>query len=409
MVSVIIAQRNEQYLRQTVASIVKACGNTRPEVMVVNDGAQQTRPDVPKWVRVETPWDTPRGCQAARDWGIVNAKNPHCVIVDGHMDFDIGLFGGYSEHLGEHPQDVLCAHTPGLDPEKWQRQSHICSGAFVLWADGGATALSLKWRYSYDTGEIPAILGACYGISREWYMDGLQRPWQYGTGWGCDEETLSIANWLCGGRNVVMPFDAAHWFREQHQLPYSVDAMHLAGSFANRLRMIDMIPMQDEWRAELKAAVWANGGAKMVERAINQFVARHDVGEYRAWLDMQGRSFADWRRLWCSDENPQGKPELTPPGTSVSALETTQAVRAEVAAIVRTLPPFAEPEEAREPERRKRIENIRVQDPGVPCPHCGHSYDHAITHTYQNGNRRRKCQGCGKPFITYRPRAAEVY
>jgi DNA-directed RNA polymerase subunit RPC12/RpoP len=47
-----------------------------------------------------------------------------------------------------------------------------------------------------------------------------------------------------------------------------------------------------------------------------------------------------------------------------------------------------------------------VMDPGVRCVHCGHLYDHRITHTYPNGNRRRRCGGCGRNFVTMRSHEA---
>ena len=43
-------------------------------------------------------------------------------------------------------------------------------------------------------------------------------------------------------------------------------------------------------------------------------------------------------------------------------------------------------------------------DPGVPCSHCGHRYGHRVTNTYPNGNRRRTCGKCGKPFVAMRVR-----
>jgi len=41
-------------------------------------------------------------------------------------------------------------------------------------------------------------------------------------------------------------------------------------------------------------------------------------------------------------------------------------------------------------------------DPGIPCSHCGRRYGHHITNTYPNGNRRRVCGACGKPFVSVR-------
>ena len=53
-------------------------------------------------------------------------------------------------------------------------------------------------------------------------------------------------------------------------------------------------------------------------------------------------------------------------------------------------------------ERCKPITNMIVTDAGIPCNHCGNRYDHSITNTYANGNRRRLCGKCKKPFVTVR-------
>jgi hypothetical protein len=52
--------------------------------------------------------------------------------------------------------------------------------------------------------------------------------------------------------------------------------------------------------------------------------------------------------------------------------------------------------------RRTYITAPRVIDNGIKCAHCGHCFDHKITYTYPNGNRRRTCGKCGKPFMTIR-------
>ena len=56
----------------------------------------------------------------------------------------------------------------------------------------------------------------------------------------------------------------------------------------------------------------------------------------------------------------------------------------------------------RKGKTRPYIQAPRAIDPGVPCSHCGMRYGHKILNTYPNGNRRRMCSGCGKPFVTMR-------
>ena len=53
-------------------------------------------------------------------------------------------------------------------------------------------------------------------------------------------------------------------------------------------------------------------------------------------------------------------------------------------------------------KRKKRTytQSPVITDHGVKCPHCGAKYKHLITNTYRNGNRRRVCGSCEKPFIT---------
>lgn len=53
-------------------------------------------------------------------------------------------------------------------------------------------------------------------------------------------------------------------------------------------------------------------------------------------------------------------------------------------------------------KKRTYTQAPRVTDKGVECPHCGELYGHRITNTYPNGNRRRICGKCGKPFVTMR-------
>jgi DNA-directed RNA polymerase subunit RPC12/RpoP len=57
-----------------------------------------------------------------------------------------------------------------------------------------------------------------------------------------------------------------------------------------------------------------------------------------------------------------------------------------------------------EPAKRAYTQAPVAVDPGVPCSHCGHRYGHKVTNTYPNGNRRRLCAACGKPFVAMRVR-----
>ncbi|MFW5857919.1 MAG: hypothetical protein ACOCX4_08575 [Planctomycetota bacterium] len=53
--------------------------------------------------------------------------------------------------------------------------------------------------------------------------------------------------------------------------------------------------------------------------------------------------------------------------------------------------------------KRSYVESPLVTEPGIRCPHCTQSgHEHRVLNTYPNGNRRRKCQFCARPFMTMR-------
>jgi DNA-directed RNA polymerase subunit RPC12/RpoP len=53
--------------------------------------------------------------------------------------------------------------------------------------------------------------------------------------------------------------------------------------------------------------------------------------------------------------------------------------------------------------RRSYTESPLVVEPGIRCPHCRQEgHEHRVLNTYPNGNRRRKCQFCGRPFVSMR-------
>ena len=54
-----------------------------------------------------------------------------------------------------------------------------------------------------------------------------------------------------------------------------------------------------------------------------------------------------------------------------------------------------------QPKRMRRKRLLSVVYAGIRCPHCGNVSDrHPVTNTYANGNRRRLCANCGRPFVT---------
>lgn len=388
MVSVIITNRNEPYLAETVASVRKACRRGKPDIIIVNDGVQ-TDFTAPWDTRVFQPWDVARGCMAARDFGIANAKEKATVTIDAHMDFELGFFGAVRDHLKKNPTHVTCGLCPGLNPETWVADSAVRGGAYMLWPKDDVT-IRVRWCYEGGEGERPAVLGASYGIDRDWYMDGLLRPWSFGTGWGTDEELISVVNWICGGANWLIPKNASHWFRDAKTIPYPQSGPTIYQIWANRVRMVNMLPVSATERSWLIQRIYSHEAVRAIAAKMTPYLAVSDVTAYREWLGQHERTFAQYRDAWMSERDPNEYPEFRPKAMCPA-------------------PPAPEPPgdvpTVLEPATRQP--NIVVMDKGIPCPHCGHRYGHRVTHTYPNGNRRRLCgavdnSGCAMPFVTVR-------
>jgi transposase-like protein len=62
--------------------------------------------------------------------------------------------------------------------------------------------------------------------------------------------------------------------------------------------------------------------------------------------------------------------------------------------------PNAPKKEVKEVKKREANITVPIIESDVRCPHCGGINDNKVSHTYPNGNRRRVCTPCGRPFIT---------
>jgi len=383
--TVIIAQRNEPELKRTIEAVFAACVDDHPQVLVVNDGEQKREKGrLRKGLRIVTPWKTgPKGCQCTRDAGIMESETEYVCIIDGHMAFEAGLFAAMLAHLEANPRDIVGTRCCHLGMPGWKKPDEPgYSGAYLLWADG-RLPLEPKWRDIDTPEEVPCVLGACYGFRRDRYVDILRRPWQHGTGWGKDEEVLSIVNWLCGGRNIVIGKRAWHWFREQKQVTYESNAVSIEGRIEICLRLIEMLPLSDEWRAELvsnlKRDRLAMSQWKHVEGKVNHEAAK----EMRAWLSAQERTFEQWRKLFCCDADPR-------PAHGGNIAARPGYMRA-IGKANGTAP-------VAEPHFIGRREQVAM----MPCPH-GFNHLVAVVKQYPNGNKQMRCTDCNRMYIHHQP------
>ena len=160
--------------------------------------------------------------------------------------------------------------------------------------------LQAKWHKN-AVGKIGVVMGACYVFSREWYINGMGSPWYGAAGWGLDESVLSIANWLCGGESRLVNTRVGHWFgkaqRKTGLLGYGPKV--LADVWANRIRMVNILPLSAGDRKELLDYLQMSLGYQSSREKIDLRVSEGmEIDRVFAHLSSQKRTMDDYIKEW---------------------------------------------------------------------------------------------------------------
>jgi glycosyltransferase involved in cell wall biosynthesis len=210
----------------------------------------------------------PRGCMAARHAGILKANTQNVVVVDAHMGFPQGWDDAVNAELDSHPDTVACAQMQSTDADLQPQGPGTYAAARIALRtvepiDGNPArktyaAISAKWAHQQAPGEIGCVLGAFYAMRRKWYQ-AMAMPWSVGTGWGCDEEVISLASFLAGGTVRMMPITVGHVYQMAGQVwRKTADQTDEFGIWRNRLRILQLFPFEEELRSELKSWIEMN-------------------------------------------------------------------------------------------------------------------------------------------------------
>ena len=394
--SVIIAERNEPDLKATVANI-KA--NSEAHVIVMSDTQG-------------------KGPQYMRNMGIdLAAGSEVCIVMDGHMRVKPRALDAMAEWCKRNPSSVAVAECFHHYDETWTGQPY--SGARFAWKDYGKDenepqAFVAKWRKEHTVGQIPCVMGACYGFTREWYMDGLRKPWAFGTGWGCDEELISAATWLRGGTVDLLPVQVWHRARKPGQVPYKLSRRELLGVWANRTRILDMMPMTNEEKEELLRHImpslsindWREVGK------INQIFA-DSVEAYRDFLSTGPMTWANFKEtIGMETIKPMNMKEMRQIAADRGITVPFGCKKADLCNMLQGGVGFDEAPKLREvapksePKLQKVVANWGPNEINNAakrcCVHCGSTDTEVVTTMRANRltTRYRKCSECLKRFST---------
>jgi glycosyltransferase involved in cell wall biosynthesis len=379
MYTVIIAERNEADLENTIQNIQET--QEYSKILVVHD-------------------EHGKGCQVCRDEGIMDADTDIVIIVDGHMRFTKGCLDEQAEYVRANPDKITCAKVHHNSDISFN-DSPYC-GADIVWKSDEREqwwVLPSKWRSEDTTGEIACILGACYTMSRERYIEVLKRPWSLGHGWGMDEEVLSIANWLCGGTNELVSQEVAHLCRGQGDVPYKLTKQQAFGIWANRLQMLDMFPMEDKDRGQLQQWLMKNTIMRNNLNAIRGLIDNDKVKYLREYYGSQDRTFNEWKDTFITEKEYTMTIQTLRTKCKRAGLKfSMKMTKVDLNKLLND--PNAPKKEVKEVKKREANITVPVKEVEIRCPHCGTINDSKRTNTYPNGNKRRICNACNRPFIT---------
>jgi hypothetical protein len=243
------------------------------EILVMADGGDPgSLPDpsaIPSDValRVMRPQGAePCGVDAARDAGLMAAGHSTVLLLDAHCDLPGSDWVRFLVTWSvSHPRTIGCCVCVGLDdalptPSTWQHRPRYHGARIDLVGHDGGTwrvfcdkwlddpVLPKKIRMGVPQ-RIPSPLGGAYVMQRDWYVQGLGRPWYGMAGWGCSEVTLAMVGYFAAGGGVaLLPLEIAHYFRGS--APYQTD---LTVILFNQLRLLHILPMPPDLRGVLVA------------------------------------------------------------------------------------------------------------------------------------------------------------
>lgn len=217
--SIVIACLNDAEIFETVRSIRETAGD-KPEICVCDDCGILPLQFEAKY-NVKVIYNTMRcGVGPSRTIAALNATGEYLLIVDAHMRFTEGWYDAAIRRIEGRPMTLHCATCLGLDAQNMDVNTPkgVYRGATmnVLGPDrnspGKTQVLEPVWGPQVpDDTEIPAVMGACYFIKRDYFLK--LNPLAHLRFWGGDELQLSLKVWLSGGDiRYVEPVRVGHKF-----------------------------------------------------------------------------------------------------------------------------------------------------------------------------------------------------
>jgi glycosyltransferase involved in cell wall biosynthesis len=212
----------------TIESILETSDDIDFEIIVIDDNSD-INCEIPKYNKIKSIKNKERiGVDGSRQLGVELANSNNIFIIDAHMRFNKGWMSKIIENINNESETIFCTTCVGLgygNMDLTKANSKYRGATFVI-SNCKNEILEPKWKNNFNNGfyEIPCILGANYGMSKEWFnhihgLSGLKM-------WGSSELFLSLKTWLAGGKcKIDTDIEIGHKFRDN--APYSTHVWNL--------------------------------------------------------------------------------------------------------------------------------------------------------------------------------------
>jgi len=243
-VAVIMSALNEEYIEQTIGTLLARSSAHLSEIIIVDDCS-----DVPVDISTyKCGGDEPVVLQSARitqdgeefsspcmrcirnneRLGLIRSRNIGAraassdiiISMDPHIKVDPNWLPPIVERLEANYKCIGIPLTRGLNAERWEESPNKDAKTAWRWD------LDFYWANDDKTDLSPAMAGHCFAFTKRWFDesggldDGMEK-------WGGENIEFSLRTWLCGGSvEIIRESTTAHWFKTGF-VNYSMDGRSL--------------------------------------------------------------------------------------------------------------------------------------------------------------------------------------
>ena len=300
VLSIIIPYHNEgkSFVMECINQIKITIDVDKYEIIVIDDFSDTPLNIEEKYVKIIRQSQN-MGVGLAFDRGVSESQYENIFLTASDVRFVKNNWASkIVEEIIKHPKSIICTTCVGLNADNMnlekRRHTHRCQGANVLIFHDHKThpkkpenfrnIIEGQWRSplnveksKIDSFDIQCLMGAAYGVSKEWYtyIDGFAGHKL----WGTLEPYISLKSWFFGGSIRLAPqIETGHIFKASgtHGTP--------ATALLYNKMFVSLVLFNERDATKLISFLGTNGTVEAAKKMINDnidYIHKKQI-EYRS-------------------------------------------------------------------------------------------------------------------------------